>query len=64
MSDKETPKKKRGYRLDDGKALAYDLRVRMDAGTMQRLAKYAAKHKTSKAAAARSLLQSALSSET
>lgn len=60
MSDKQPEKVKRGYRMDGGKALSYDLRVRLDAGTMQRLERYASRHKTTKAAAARSILHAAL----
>ena len=60
MSDTKPEKVKRGYRMDGGKALSYDLRVRLDAETAERLARYAARHKTTRAAAARSILQSAL----
>lgn len=61
MSDTQQPeKKKRGYRIDNGKALCYDLRVRIDADTVKRLEAAAKRKKTTRAAIAREILQSAL----
>lgn len=61
MSDKKPEKKeKRGYRVG-GQPLAYDLRVRIDAETAEKLAEAAAKKGTTRAAYARSIIHDALS---
>ena len=61
MSDNQKARKvKRGYRLDNGKALCYDLRVRLDAETISRLEAEAKAKNTTRAAIAREILQSAL----
>ena len=52
-------KKKRGYMVD-GVRLAKDCRVRLTAEDAERLAEYAKKFSTTRAAAARALLHDAL----
>lgn len=56
MSDTEKPKK-RGYRMDGGKALAYDLRVRIPHELHLALKSYAQSRSTTAAAAAREILR-------
>ena len=58
MSDKKPAK--RGYRMEHGAALSYDLRVRITGDMEKALKQYAMKHNTTRAAAARSILQAAL----
>lgn len=60
MSDKKPDKVKRGYRAA-GRALGYDLRVRIDEDIHKRLAEYAARNGITRAAAAREILNNALS---
>lgn len=61
MSDKQQKpeKQKRGYKIG-GVRLEHDIRVRVTAADAQRLAEYAAEHETTRAAAARELLHTAL----
>lgn len=59
MSDKKPDAQKRGYKVG-GESLAYDLRVRISAETAKRLAEYAKRHKTTRADAARRILDAAL----
>ena len=63
MSDKKKPAEKRGYRIDNGKALSYDLRVRIPESLRKSLAEYAKRNQTTSAAAARSILQEFLTAE-
>lgn len=58
MSDEKKPAK-RGYRAG-GVTLACDIRVRVTAADSELLTRYAKKHKTTRAAAARKLLHDAL----
>lgn len=60
MSDKAEEKTKRGYKVG-GKALSYDLRVRLDADTAQRLEERARKDGTTRAETAREILKKGLS---
>ena len=64
MSDNQNAGKvKRGYRIDNGKALCYDLRVRLDAETVKKLEAAAKRKKTTRAAIAREILKNALTAE-
>lgn len=64
MSDNQKAgKAKRGYRIDGGKALCCDLRVRLDAETAKKLAEAAERKKTTRAAIAREILKNALTAE-
>lgn len=56
MSDTEKPKK-RGYRMDGGKALGHDLRVRVSHGLHLALKSYAQSRDETPAAAAREILR-------
>ena len=58
MSDTKKPEK-RGYKVG-GVNLSCDVRVRITTEDAKRLAEYAAKHNTTRAAAARQLLHDAL----
>lgn len=62
MSDKKEEKHKRGYMVG-GKSLSYDLRVRLDADTAQRLELRARKDGATKAQTAREILKKGLSSD-
>jgi len=64
MHDNTKPEKvKREYRAT-GAALAYDLRVRIDGETLQRLTDEAKRQQISRAALARRILQSAMNPAT
>lgn len=61
MSDNKKPEK-RPYKVG-GVTLSHDVRVRIDETTYTALTKYAARQKTTRAAAARQLLTDALFSD-